>query len=174
LRDLSLAESGNLKLNLTPANLADLARRKLSQFEPASREKGIQLELDSAPDIPEIKVDIMRMDQIIANLLSNALRHTPEGGTVSVALRTNNTLQVGKPALILSITDTGEGIPEEHLPHLFERFYRVENSRSRSEGGVGLGLSIVKQMVQAHKGQVWAESVPGKGSSFYVALPVDD
>jgi two-component system, OmpR family, sensor kinase len=73
--------------------------------------------------------------------------------------------------LIISVSDNGEGIPPEHLPHLFERFYRVETSRSRSEGGAGLGLAIVKQMVQAHGGQVWVESQPGHGSTFYIALP---
>ena len=113
------------------------------------------------------------MEQVIANLLSNAIRHTPEGGLVTVSLKPDQTgLKIGQPALMVSVSDTGEGIPAEHIPHLFERFYRVENSRSRKDGGAGLGLAIVKQMVIAHGGQVWVESQPGTGSTFFIALPL--
>jgi len=80
--------------------------------------------------------------------------------------------QVDGPSLLLSVADTGEGIAPEHLPHVFERFYRAEGARSRAGGGAGLGLAIVKQMVQAHGGRVWVDSQPGRGSTFYVALPL--
>jgi len=92
-------------------------------------------------------------------------------GQINEIGRTRATLSSGN---LSNVTDTGEGIPEEHIPHLFERFYKVEDSRTRSEGGAGLGLAIVKQMVQAHGGRVWAESEPGKGSTFYITLPLPD
>ena len=93
-------------------------------------------------------------------------------GTFAFSVKTvKSGLNFSKSGLLTAVNDAGEGIPAEHLPHLFERFYRVENSRARSEGGVGLGLAIVKQMVEAHGGQVWAESERGKGSTFYFFLP---
>ena len=106
--------------------------------------------------------------------MTNAIRHTPAGGTVtaSVGAVASDGSRIEKPSLVISVVDTGEGIAPEHLPHVFERFYRVESSRSRSEGGTGLGLAIVKQMVQAHGGIVWAESKSGEGSTFCIALPL--
>ncbi len=173
LRDLSLAESGQLKLELASTNMVDLVRRKLSQSELEARGKNIQLKLNVAQEVPEVSVDSARMEQVIANLMTNAVRHTPVGGSITVSIATSDSgQQVEKPNLIISVADTGEGIAPEHLTNIFERFYRVDHSRARSEGGAGLGLGIVKQMVQAHGGKVWAESEPGKGSVFYVALPL--
>jgi signal transduction histidine kinase len=172
LRDLSLAESGQLKLELQPADMLKLVRNKLTQFEVSARQKNIQLNLESPSSLPEIKIDSRRIEQIIGNLLSNAIRHTPGGGKITVFLKLENPRSNDeRKHLIVSVADTGEGIPSEHLSHLFERFYRVENSRSRSEGGAGLGLAIVKQMVEAHGGQVWVESLSGKGSTFSFTLP---
>lgn len=172
LRDLSLAESGQLKLELQPADMVKLVQSKLTQFEVSAHQKNIQLNLESPSNLPEIKIDSRRMEQIISNLLSNAIRHTPAGGKITVSLMMQNVRSHDQDNhLIISVADTGEGIPSEHLPHLFERFYRVENSRSRSEGGAGLGLAIVKQMVEAHGGQVWVESQSGKGSTFSFKLP---
>ena len=175
LRDLSLAESGQLKLEPAPTNMADLVRRKLSQAAVSAQEKNIQLKLDAAREVPPVDVDPARMEQVISNLLANAIQHTPAGGSVTISVgpfTTDSQRQLGRPGLIISVEDTGEGIAPEHLPNVFERFYRVEDSRSRSEGGAGLGLAIVKQMVQAHGGKVWAESETGKGSTFYIALPI--
>jgi signal transduction histidine kinase len=174
LRDLSLAESGQLKLQKQPTNLVDLARRKLSQFEASAKEKNIQLNLDAQSGLPEIAVDSKRIEQVITNLLSNAIRHTSNNGTITVTLKTKPVdIAFPKPCLLMSVADNGEGISAEHLPHIFERFYRVETSRSRGEGegGAGLGLAIVKNMVEAHGGQVRVESQPGQGSTFYVTLP---
>jgi signal transduction histidine kinase len=172
LRDLSLAESGQLKLELQPTNMVELVQRKLSQFQFSAQKKNIRLNLGDFPKLPEIKIDSKRIEQVLGNLLSNAIRHTPEDGQITISLRmAPSEDKARKNDLIIAIADTGEGIAAEHLPHLFDRFYRVETSRSRSDGGVGLGLSIVKQMVQAHGGHVWAESQLGHGSTFYVALP---
>ncbi|MBI2832166.1 MAG: HAMP domain-containing protein [Chloroflexi bacterium] len=176
LRDLSLAESGQMKLELAPTDMVDLVRRKLSQAEVAAREKSIELKLNALPNVPEVNVDSIRMEQVISNLLANAVRHTPDGGsiTASLAAVSCDSARHVKPSLVISIADTGEGIPPEHLPHVFERFYRVQDSRSRSDGGAGLGLAIVKQMVEAHGGRAWAESEVGKGSTFYIQIPMGE
>lgn len=176
LRDLSLAESGQLKLELAPTNVVELVRRKLSQVELRARERDIQLKLNTT-EIPDINADSTRLEQVLANLLTNAIRHTPAGGNITItveAVTSDNVHQIMKPSVIISVADTGEGIAPEHLTNVFERFYRAGESRARSKGGTGLGLAIVKQMVQAHGGKVWAESEVGKGSMFYVVLPLSD
>jgi signal transduction histidine kinase len=174
LRDLSLAESGQLKLDRSPADVVDLVRRKFNQFEVSARQKNIQLKLEVLSPVPEIRIDSKRIEQVITNLLSNAIRHTPEGGNITVSLKVvDNKSKKSKDSLVISVTDNGEGIPAEHLPHIFERFYRVETSRSRSEGGAGLGLAIVKQMAEAHGGRAWVESQTGQGSTFSISLPVE-
>ncbi|MBI4295526.1 MAG: HAMP domain-containing protein [Chloroflexi bacterium] len=172
LRDLSLADSGQLKLELAPTDVVALARRKLTQIEPAARQKKIELKLQSHGGLPDVNVDSARMEQVLANLLTNAIRHTSEGGKITVAISKLDKDGTHHPSLLISVADTGEGIAPEHLPYVFERFYRVESSRSRGEGGVGLGLAIVKQMVEAHGGKVWAESEAGKGATFYITLPL--
>jgi two-component system, OmpR family, sensor histidine kinase BaeS len=175
LRDISLAESGQLKLELAPADIIKLVSRKLSQVEPLAREKEVQLDLQAAHDIPELRVDLLRMEQVIANLVTNAIRHTSSGGKVTVSLdKIAGSIRSGleKPQVIISIADNGEGIEAEHLSKIFDRFYRVDSARARGKGETGLGLAIVKQMVEAHGGKVWVESEKGKGSTFYVALPV--
>lgn len=174
LRELSLAETGQLKLKLAPTNMAELVRRKMSQIELRAQEKNIQVTLKADNDMPDIKVDPVRIDQVISNLLTNAVRHTPDSGSITVSIRTvpEADSHLNRPYLSVSIANTGEGIAAEHLPYIFDRFYRAEPSRARSEGGTGLGLAIVKQLVEAHSGRAWAESSPGKGSTFYIALPV--
>ncbi len=176
LRDISLAESGQLKLELASADIVKLVSRKLSQVEPLAHENEVQLELQAAQDMPELRVDFLRMEQVIANLVTNAVRHTSSGGKVKVSLDkvargVSNRLE--KPHVLISIADTGEGIEAEHLSRIFDRFYRIDSTRARGKGETGLGLAIVKQMVEAHGGKVWVESQKGKGSTFYVALPVE-
>ncbi|MFC1994717.1 sensor histidine kinase [Chloroflexota bacterium] len=165
LRDISLAESGQLKLNMASTDMAELVRRVVSNYEANAREKGLGLKLEEAAKIPEVKVDPVRMEQVISNLLTNAIRHTPSGGNITILIKEY------KDGLLISIADTGEGIAPEDLPHVFERFYRSGSSRTRKEGGTGLGLAIVKQMVEAHGGNVRAESVAGIGSKFSILLP---
>jgi signal transduction histidine kinase len=110
-------------------------------------------------------VDGRRIEQVVANLLDNALNHTPSGGTVTVVVGP------GEEGILVSVVDTGEGIPAEHLPYVFERFYKVDDARSRKSGGAGLGLAIAKQMVELHGGRIWVESEVGKGSKFSFILP---
>lgn len=172
LRDLSLAESGQLKLERLSTDLVDLIQKKLSQFEVNARGKNVQLKLDTQSAVPLLNVDAKRIEQVIGNLLSNAIRHSPQNGQITVSLKTGDD-PTGKKSLVVSVTDSGEGIPAENLPYIFERFYRVETSRSRSEGGAGLGLAIVKQMIQAHGGLVWVESQVGHGSTFFFSLPYE-
>lgn len=175
LRDLSLAESGQLELKLAATDMVEVLRHQLTAAKPAAREKNVRLKLNAPAKSAEVSVDPIRIEQVIANLMANAIRHTPAGGDVTISVKTvssDKNHQFDRPHLVISVADSGEGITPEHLRHVFERFYRVEDSRSRSEGGSGLGLAIVKQMVKAHGGRVWAESEVGRGSIFYIALPL--
>lgn len=165
LRDLTLAESGHLKLEVEPTNLAELVQRRVSQAEVIAQGKNISLKTDITERLPEIEADGRRVEQVVANLLDNALNHTPQGGTVTIAVSPD------KDGILVSVSDTGEGIPPEHLPYIFERFYRVDDARSRKTGGAGLGLAIAKQMVELHGGRIWVESEAGKGSKFSFAMP---
>ena len=165
LRDLTLAESGHLKLEVEPTNLAELVQRRVSQAEVIAQGKNISLKTDITERLPEIEADGRRIEQVVANLLDNALNHTPQGGTVTIAVSPD------KDGILVSVSDTGEGIPPEHLPYIFERFYRVDDARSRKTGGAGLGLAIAKQMVELHGGRIWVESEAGKGSKFSFTLP---
>ena len=166
LRDISLAESGQLTLNVQSTDIVDLAERVISSYQPNAGEKNIRLDMSSPISSLEIEVDPVRIEQVISNLLRNAIHHTPAGGSITVTLgRVDNSLE-------LSVSDTGEGINPDDLPHVFERFYRSGTSRSRNEGGTGLGLAIAKQMVEAHGGTVTVESTPGKGSTFRISLPI--
>ena len=165
LRDLTLAESGHLKLQIEPTNMAELVQRRVSQADVIAREKNINLRMDITDGLPQIEADGRRIEQVVANLLDNALNHTPSGGTVTVAVSPD------KDGILVSVADTGEGIPAEHLPYIFERFYRVDDARSRQTGGAGLGLAIAKRMVELHEGRIWVESEAGKGSKFSFTLP---
>ncbi|MDX9804135.1 MAG: ATP-binding protein, partial [Dehalococcoidales bacterium] len=140
-------------------------RSVVSQYQIKAVEKKINLVMDEQGSMPEIEADRLRIEQVIANLLTNAIRHTPESGQILVSAKFEG------QDILTSIADTGEGIDACDLPHIFERFYRAGDSRARCEGGTGLGLSIVKQMIEAHGGRVWAESHTGKGTVFSFSLP---
>ncbi len=175
LRDLSLAESGQLKMEVAPTDLVSLVQRVISQAEVIAQQKEITMSLDAAEKLPRVAADAGRIEQVVANLLSNALNHTPPGSSVAVTVAPADSLpgyQGSKEDVLISVADTGEGIPPQHLPHIFERFYRVDDARSRMLGGAGLGLAIAKQMVELHGGKIWVESQPGKGSRFSLTLPV--
>jgi len=172
LRDLSLAEAGQLRLELSPVDVAGLVRNKIEQVRLVARDRGISIKFEAAGDLPPVEIDYMRIEQVMANLLTNAIHHTPSGGSVTVALKAVPPSGDDRGGILIMVEDTGEGIPPEHLGHIFERFYRVSDSRARAEGGTGLGLAIVKHLVAAHGGRVWAESEPGTGSRFHVRLPM--
>ncbi|NJK43587.1 MAG: hypothetical protein HC933_04340 [Pleurocapsa sp. SU_196_0] len=163
LRTLSLAEAGQLSLERQEIDVAVLLRSVVSSFSPRAREKGVRLEVNASQPA-RLSVDAERLHQVVANLLENALRHTDEG-----FVRAD--LEVDAGAVILRVRDSGQGIPSEALPHLFERFYRAEGSRARVSGGSGLGLAIVRAIVSLHGGTIAASNHPNGGAMFTVTLP---
>lgn len=165
LRTLALADSGQLTLNLTQTDLNDLCQRQIEQFRPTAAAKNISLDYQTTSKPVQILADPQRIEQILNNLLANAVRYTPESGTITLDLR-----QTATHAQI-RIHDSGPGIPEEALPFIFERFYRADKSRSRSEGGSGLGLAIARQLAQLHNGSLTAENAPQGGAMFTLTLP---
>ena len=166
LRTLSLASAGHLDLHRQPIDVLELARSVVAEAEAAARERGVTLSVEAPRDLPSVSLDGDRIRQVLRNLLDNALRYTPSGGRIDVQVHEQGT------ALTVSVADSGSGIPAEDLPHVFDRFYRADGSRARATGGSGLGLAIAKQLVEAHGGQVWAQSEPGKGSVFSFSLQV--
>jgi signal transduction histidine kinase len=166
LQELAMAEAGQLKLERSATDLTDVVDRVLRAMSPQAAEKRINLTAEFPADPPPVEIDSGRITQVLQNLLRNALAHTPEGGSVRVsAEQTGNQVEV-------AVSDTGSGIPPEHLPQIFERFYRVDPSRTRATGGSGIGLAIARQLVEAHGGRIWAESEVGKGSTFRFTLPL--
>lgn len=168
LRLLSLAEAGQLKLERTSTDLGALIESALDHARPQAEASGVKLDTDIAANLPLVNADADRIRQVIGNLLSNALRHTPHDGRVTVrtALGAKD-----RSSIRVEVIDMGSGIAAEDLPHVFDRFYRADKSRSRSSGGSGIGLAIVKQLVEAHSGQVGVESQPGHGTTFSFTLP---
>ena len=166
LRTLALAEAGQLALNRQPVDAGGLTAMVASAFRSRAAEKHVSIETDIAPDMPQAPLDAQRIYQVLSNLIDNAIRYTPDGGRIVVGARRN-----GDPRLILSVSDTGNGIPADDLPFIFERFYRADKSRARAEGGSGLGLAIAKSIVETHGGAISAESQIGRGTIVEVSLP---
>jgi two-component system phosphate regulon sensor histidine kinase PhoR len=158
-------EAGALRLNLRDIDLEGLAHAIVASFEPQADAKGVHLHVVAARPV-RLEADPDRLAQVFVNLIDNALRHTPSGGEIRIELDAD-----GGEAVI-RVRDTGVGIPYRDLPRIFERFYVVDRSRTRASGGAGLGLSIVKQIVEAHGGNVGVESSLGRGTSFTVRLPI--
>jgi signal transduction histidine kinase len=164
---LTQAEGQQLPLAIAPVNLVQLWNELSDNFSLDAQEKGIQLSVEEMDHLPKIHADSGRLRQVFSNLLANAIEHTSSGGEIIVSSA------IEEEQITLEIRDTGEGIPPEQLPHLFDRFYRVDTSRTRDTGGSGLGLAIVKALVEIHHGKVLAESAgPNKGSTFTVILPI--
>ena len=164
LQDLALADAGRLALHPEERDATDLAEQAVAAHRARAEASGVDLRVD-APLPVVVHADPMRLRQALGNLVSNAVRHTPAGGTVTVAVRGT------ADAVVLTVADTGDGIAAEHLPHLFERLYRADPSRSRATGGSGLGLAITRHLVEAHGGSVAVTSAPGAGSTFTIRLP---
>ncbi|MEJ2759402.1 MAG: sensor histidine kinase [Anaerolineales bacterium] len=153
-------DAGGISLNLSNNSLSDLISDTLESFSQVAQEKGIALSGQVEAEIDPIFMDVQQIGRVLNNLVSNAIRYTPEGGKVEISARRD-----GKLAEV-HIRDNGEGIPENDLPHIFESFYRGEKSRSRATGGAGLGLAIARGVVQAHGGDIQVDSTVGKGTEF--------
>ena len=165
LRLLALAEAGQLALEKRAMDVGDLLRDAQVNFGPQASDRGVTLALDLPSELPEITADRRRVSQIVGNLLTNALRHTPAGGRVILSAA------IDEGMMQVSVADTGTGIPPEDLPHLFERFWRGEKSRSRTTGGTGLGLAIARHLVEISGGTISVQSTLGEGSIFRFTLP---
>ncbi|MFC2008500.1 sensor histidine kinase [Chloroflexota bacterium] len=166
LRDLSLAEAGQLNLALEETDVSQLVISVVTAAQERARTLDITLAVYASEDDTTVMVDAGRVRQVIANLLDNALRHTPRGGRIDVTIGA-----AARGTVSITVADTGPGIAADDLPHIFEHFYKADRSRERSKSGSGIGLAIVKQIVEAHGGRVGVESVEGHGSAFLVTLP---
>ena len=166
LQELAQAEAGQLALQRQPASLAGIVEQAVTILRPQANAKGLMLSVDLPDNLPPVDVDPERVGQVLRNLLNNAVAHTPQGGEVAVAARS------GDREVAVSVRDTGTGIAAEHLPYVFDRFYRADKSRARQTGGAGLGLAIAKQLVIAHGGSIKVESAPEQGTTFTFTLPV--
>ncbi|MCA9961209.1 MAG: HAMP domain-containing protein [Anaerolineales bacterium] len=169
LRTLSLADAGELPLTRRAVAPDDLLQRTLLAYSPQAESQSVALRLEMAPDLPILLVDPERMAQVLNNLVSNALRYTPSGGTITLAAAPTPDQQVQ-----ITVSDTGSGIDPLDLPHIFDRFYRGEKSRAQQEGESGLGLAIAKSLVEAHGGSIYAASEPGHGTIFTLTLPIPE
>jgi signal transduction histidine kinase len=167
LRELSLAEAGQLKLHREQTDLMELIAAEVTAFQARSQEKGILLDLAVAGGLPSLTIDRDRIKQVMHNLLENALRFTPPGGKISVKAE-----QTADKKVEVSVADTGTGIEVDDLPHVFDHFYKGDKSRQRIHGNAGIGLALVKNYVELHGGRVWVDSKLGKGSNFHFTLPV--
>jgi signal transduction histidine kinase len=164
LLDLSRIESGGWRPNVVLVDVAGVVHDVFTAIQPSAAAKGLALVADVAPDAAHVRVDPTAFRQVLTNLVENAVRYTRTG---SVTLRTRRTTD----GVRVDVSDTGIGIAPEHLPRIFERFYRVDAGRSRAEGGTGLGLAIVRHLVDAHGGRVEATSAIGRGTTISALLP---
>lgn len=188
LRLLSLADAGQLQLTIEPLEPSTIIQRILAIAEPRARQQGIAFHTNANSSLPFVLADPQRLQQMLLNLIENALRYTPQHGRVTLHVRehmdsTNNTTTTASPhtpigsqnmptpTLIFEVEDTGPGIAPDDIPHIFERFYRTDRARSRETGGSGLGLAIVQRLVEAQHGQVGVASTLGQGTTFWVILP---
>lgn len=165
LQDLAVADAGRMSYDMAPLDLAALARKE-SERAAASAPEGVAVSSEGTSEPVAVLGDERRLSEVMRNLLSNALRHTPEGA-VTVSLRTPNTSEVE-----VAVTDTGTGIPAEDLPYVFERFYRADSARARDTGGAGLGLAISRRIVEDHGGHVFVRSEAGHGATVGFTLPL--
>jgi two-component system phosphate regulon sensor histidine kinase PhoR len=164
LLELTRIESGKVPLHITPVRPVDLLLPARDRLILQAERENLQVNLDCDPNLPMVLADAPRIQQVVVNLLHNAIKFTPPGGKIDLGAIMDDS------KIIFSVNDTGVGIPAEDLPRIFERFYKAD--RARSGGGTGLGLAISRHIVEAHGGQIWAESIEGKGSTFYFSLMI--
>jgi signal transduction histidine kinase len=166
LRVLAIADAGALVLDKIHGSVIPVIEDVVAIFTQRAREKQIEISIHKTGTDPILDFDETRMRQIGTNLIENALTYTPNNGTVKVEVRGSS------EKFILSVSDSGTGIPEDDLPRIFDQFFRTDRSRNRATGGVGLGLTIVKRLVESHGGFVGVTSKPGEGATFIITLPV--
>lgn len=177
LLELSRLELGDRELKRSPCHLNAFYEPLLDVFEPLLEESGLVLKWEIAEELPKVNVDQRLFMQVFVNLIDNAIKYTPDGGTITISAETdtNNVLaglDITSEEVIVHVQDTGIGIPMESQPRVFERFYRVDKGRAQEMGGTGLGLAIVKHIVLRHNGRIWLDSTLGQGSVFHVAVPL--
>jgi signal transduction histidine kinase len=163
LRTLALAESGSLQLKREPTELRILISEVVSAFESQAKEKNISVEMDLG-DVDVVDIDPLRIREVLSNIVANAVRYTPRGGEIKVGV-TESTVPEGRSVTVY-VQDSGEGIQADDLSRIFDRFYKSSDS-----GGMGLGLSIARYLVEAHGGKIWAESEAGRGTRISFVLP---
>jgi two-component system OmpR family sensor kinase len=166
LRTLELADAGQLTLEKSEVDVPRLLRRVAAHFSPRAKSQSLKIQPAAEQNLPVLRADPQRLEQILGNLVDNALRHTPSGGTI----RLNAKSEGGK--MVIAVEDSGPGIPADQLDRIFERFYRLDPSRARSEGGTGLGLAIARKLAEAHGGSLRAENRSEGGARFTLRLPL--
>lgn len=165
LQELSLAEAGKLKLDFKPEDIGNIVKQVIRAMQEQVTAKGLLIFTNLPATLPKVNIDSHRISQVLRNLLKNAITHTEKGGSITI------TAQEQSGWVKVSVADTGEGIPPEALPYIFERFYRADKSRTRATGGSGLGLTIAKELVEAHGGKIEAQSELGKGTCVTFTIP---
>jgi signal transduction histidine kinase len=167
LRDLSLAEAGQLKLYQNATELGEFVSAEITSVQSRCQEKRISIDAELPIGLPSVFIDRDRIRQVLHNLIDNALRYTKAGGAIKIGAS-----HKARGWVTVYVSDSGSGIAPEDLPHVFDHFYKVDRSRYRGHGGAGIGLAMVKQLVELHGGKVWVKSQKGKGSTFFFTLPV--
>jgi two-component system, OmpR family, phosphate regulon sensor histidine kinase PhoR len=192
LLELSKIESGRVPLEIRPTKVRKLALKPTKRLIPQAERKGVAVQLSIPDDLPRVRADAARVQQVVSNLLHNAIKFTPPGGTITIAAQLpdhpsvvtrqapaaanepgragSRSMLDSRPQIIFSVADTGVGIPEQDVGRIFERFYKTD--RARAQEGTGLGLAISRHIIEGHGGRIWAESVEGAGSTFYFSLPI--
>jgi two-component system phosphate regulon sensor histidine kinase PhoR len=164
LLELSRIESGRVPLNLAPTRPMEIVNQAQERLHLQAERAGLTLKMEYPDELPDVMADASRVQQVVVNLLHNAIKFTPTGGQVTVSAEPYNDY------ICFTVEDTGIGISKEDLPRIFERFYKAD--RSRTTSGTGLGLAIARHLVEAHGGRIWAESEIGKGSAFHFTIPL--
>jgi two-component system phosphate regulon sensor histidine kinase PhoR len=164
LLELSRIESGRVEMRKTAINVMDLLIRPVDRMRLQAERSKLELRIEDPGGLPMVPVDSERMEQVLLNLIHNAIKHTPPGGKIVLSA------EVIGGEIIIKVKDSGEGIAEKDIPRIFERFYKTD--QARASGGTGLGLAIAKHIVEAHRGRIWVESTEGQGATFFIALPL--
>jgi two-component system phosphate regulon sensor histidine kinase PhoR len=171
LLELSRIESGEVPLRLEPTEVGEIIFDALDRLYHQAERADIEIDVKIADGIPLVSADAERLQRVVANLLHNAIKFTPEHGNIKITASLGD--NVGSQAhVLISVKDNGLGITKDDLPRIFERFYKSDRARTRGASGTGLGLAIARHLVEAHGGRIWAKSKEGKGSTFYFTIPV--